>query len=216
MLKKIIKASILCLFAVSVSAPGVIAEVHDESETQLLERDTEGTEPDRNGEVDRVLAYIDDNLNDTYQTMYLDYQMDTAVYVFLFTTAVSQSDQDAMYALVDESIFISFEEVAYTKESLLSKQVEIDEAGFDYDDFTINYTGADIINGYVNVAIVPYSEANAQVIYNAFGDDMVKVEQGDAMTTMDMGIVAETAEAEEEELNFFQRIFRAIRSWLPW
>lgn len=75
---------------------------------------------------------------------------------------------------------------------LLQKQAEIDKYVFEdhakeieAKGFKITYTGP--MGEYVEIGITPYSEENAKFLYDIFGNDMVKVVEGQQAVLMDVG-----------------------------
>ncbi|MCZ0703227.1 hypothetical protein J2T56_001493 [Natronobacillus azotifigens] len=221
---KLIKVSVFVLLLSSITFSTVFAE--EDTDRVIIEEVEDRVVSNYLEDQEIALTYIDEHLRDSYETMYIDWDENNEnKLVFLFRDPVDTAHQEAIRALVEEPSAIVFDEVLYTKEELIAKQKEIEAGGLEYDNFTINYLSSNVMNGTVNVGIVPYSEENAQILYQAYGNDMIVVEQGDEFTTMEMGIMARTSdqdaveeikEEEEEELNFFQRLFRAIRSWFPW
>ncbi len=72
---------------------------------------------------------------------------------------------------------------------LLEKQKEIDTYVFEQHAKEITDKGFKVthtapMDGYVEVGITPYNEANADYLYKVFGKDMVKVVEGEQATTM--------------------------------
>lgn len=75
---------------------------------------------------------------------------------------------------------------------LLQKQAEIDKYVFEdhakeieAKGFKITHTGP--MGEYVEIGITPYSEENAKFLYDIFGEDMVKVVEGQQAVLMDVG-----------------------------
>lgn len=99
-------------------------------------------------------------------------------------------------------------------EKITEKQVEIDKYLFgDYKDdiakkgFTVSTTTV-TPDGFVQIGITPFSQENADYLYELFGKDMVKVVEEAQATTLDDSKAAETAkvvsvadDAKEEKTN---------------
>jgi hypothetical protein len=78
-----------------------------------------------------------------------------------------------------------------SESELLQKQQEIDKYVFEQHKediakkgFTVTQTGP--IDGYVEIGITPYSEENANYLYEIFGRENVKVVEGIQATTLDI------------------------------
>lgn len=212
MSKKLVLACTLCLLMSYRYVPYVLAEedvslvlIREDSEIDQLEQES----------YQQVIDYVEEHYSDIFETLHMEWKDGASQHVLLFTENIREDEQDIIRELVNDGS-VRFETVPFSKEELLAKQSEIEAGGFEYDGFTINYLGSDLLNGIVNVAIAPYSNENAQVIYDEFGEDMVHVEQGDAVTTMEVEMTSDETEEKTEDLNFFQRIIRAIRNWFPW
>ena len=90
-------------------------------------------------------------------------------------------------------------------DTLLDKQTEIDKYLFadhmgdiEAQGFKVSYTG--ITDLYVEIGITPYTEANAQYLYDIFGDENVKIVEGDMMTAYsNTGIATDAAVSGEAQ-----------------
>lgn len=218
MSKKLVLACTLCLLLSYRYVPYVLAE--EDVSSVLIREDSEIDQLEQES-YQQAIDYLEEHYSDSFETLHMEWKDGVSQYVLLFTDNISEEEQDIIRELVNDGSDVRFETVPFSKDELLAKQSEIEAGGFDYDGFTINYLGTDLLNGVVNVAIVPYNNENAQVIYDKFGENTVHVEEGDAVTTMDFGLEVEMTsddetEEETEDLNFFQRIIRAIRNWFPW
>lgn len=85
---------------------------------------------------------------------------------------------------------------------LLKKQQEIDSYLFEQhkDDisqrsFSVTHTG--VVDNYVEIGITPYSEENANYLYEIFGKDKVKVVEGVQATTMEISTTSVTTTSAE-------------------
>lgn len=102
------------------------------------------------------------------------------------------------------SIFSSTVALAYTNEgqqtearepqsavanNLLEKQKQIDKFVFEEHANEISDKGFKVINtsvvgNFIEIGIMPYSEENAEYLYNAFGNDLVKIIEGKQVVTV--------------------------------
>ncbi len=122
------------------------------------------------------------------------------LFLSTFSTGVAFAETNAS---VDKTLAFTSEVSSIDKE--LSKlQEEIDQYVFvdhadeiSKKDFMVTNTG--VVDGVVEVGILPYSKANAQVITDAFGTDKVKVVEGEdvMMYAFDEGILIEGEETQE-------------------
>ena len=219
----------------------VNAEQTNEEEESLLIEPSEGLYHQEIEEVQLILDYIEKDLSETFETMYIDWESSSeGVYTFLFSGPIKEEELDNLHALAND-MSVAFTEIDYTKEQLEEKHLEILETRFDYDDFSIRHVGPDMAKGYVVIGIDPYTETNAQILYDQFGHERVTVEEGHEISTMDFSVTSEddeellldssdsddsadvgeveaetiSVEIVEEDLNWFQRLWRAIKSWLP-
>lgn len=122
------------------------------------------------------------------------------------------------------SIFSSTVALAYTNEgqqtearepqsavanNLLEKQKQIDKFVFEEHANEISDKGFKVINtgvvgNFIEIGIMPYSEENAEYLYNAFGNDVVKIIEGKQVVTVGTAIdspdnsVSSTVVLEEE------------------
>lgn len=123
----------------------------------------------------------------------------------------------------DTPVSVQIEQVKADDE-LLQKQKEIDQYVFeqnkkDLDDrgISVAYTG--VIDNYVEVGIIPYSEKNADYIYELFGKDQVKVVEGIMATTMISGndnpeVVMQFEQADQEKPSILSSFFSSIWNWI--
>jgi len=116
--------------------------------------------------------------------------------------------------LAPDELMTTQAEQQIANEKITEKQVEIDKYLFgDYKDdiskkgFTVSTTTV-TPDGFVQIGITPFSQENADYLYELFGKDMVKVVEEAQATTLDDSKAAETAEvvsvaddAKEEKTN---------------
>ncbi|MGE4283456.1 MAG: stalk domain-containing protein [Clostridia bacterium] len=85
---------------------------------------------------------------------------------------------------------------AGVENQLLEKQREIDQYIFqthaeDIADTGFKVTNTGLLNGYVEIGILPYNEDNANYLYNIFGKEKVKVVKGIQAVALPLAIVDE-------------------------
>ncbi|MBM7543011.1 hypothetical protein [Amphibacillus cookii] len=221
------KVTFIYSLIVTILSPSVIiaSEVDLDQRFESIEYDF--TIDDPNKEIlEEIQSYIDQHLDEAFETMYLDWtEDDQSIYTFLFSEPLTEKDLAELFERSGD-LSAQFVEVDYTQKDLEEKQLEIEAEGFEYSDFTINFVGTDIRNGMVNVGIVPYTEENADKLYQQFGDERVNVEQGDAVSILPMTVDQEEDETEimpisaeetaDQELNWFKSLWQTVVSWLPW
>ncbi|MGP4040788.1 hypothetical protein ACTWP4_12965 [Gracilibacillus sp. D59] len=170
--------------------------------------------------------YIEKHLSDSFAGLYIDREeKQTGVVVLMFTESVTDEHRQALEGFAEQPDDIKIKEVDYTEEQLIEKQKEIDEDGFEYDNFIIYHTSVDITTGKVVVGIDPLNEENVQFLHDKYGEKLVDVVKGKQATTLETtAMEAEMAgskemtnesapEEQEEERNFFQKIVDAIKGW---
>ncbi|SHN26543.1 hypothetical protein [Gracilibacillus kekensis] len=218
---------IMIIFLLSLLADGVGAEVGSKGLTnEIVELEEDGVDPNHSQAREKVLDYINTNVSETFAGMYIDREeKDLGVLVFLFTEEPSNHHKAQMKNLIEEPTEICFKEVAYTEQELMERQDEVNKDGLDYENFTIYHTGIDIINTKVEIGIAPYSEENAQKLYDKYGQDLINVVEGSKASTLEMQpletaeegkvttIKPEESTSDDEGLNFFQKIIEAIKGW---
>jgi len=108
--------------------------------------------------------------------------------------APTDAPDAAVSYLVDESSVISDE--------MLQKQSEIDKYLFEdhiekinEKGFMVTHTGP--VDDYVEIGITPYNEENAAYLYSIFGEDKVKVIEGQQAELYNMQLVTDTVNAED-------------------
>ncbi|WP_017473422.1 hypothetical protein [Amphibacillus jilinensis] len=221
------KAIVTYSIIVIILFPTMLSASEDDLDERFDSIEYDFTIDDPNQEkLEDIQSYIDSHLAEAFETMYLDWtEDDQNIYTFLFSKPLSENDLDELSNLSGDAL-AQFLEIDYTQKDLDEKQAEIEAAGFEYSDFSINFVGTDIRNGVVNVGIVPYTEEHAAQLYQQFGEEFVHVEQGDAFSILPMvddqeGEDVETTtssveEPAEQQLNWFQRIWQTVSSWWPW
>ncbi|QGH33190.1 hypothetical protein GI584_03685 [Gracilibacillus salitolerans] len=177
-----------------------------------------------NETIENAQQYIEEHLSDSFAGLYIDREeKQTGVVVLMFTESIADEHRQALEGFAEQPEDIEIREVDYTEEQLIEKQREIDQDGFEYDDFSIYYTGVDIIDGKVEVGIDPLNEENIQFLQDKYGVELIDVVEGEQATTLEMttmdtemdGSMETTDESaqQEEERNFFQKIVDAIKGW---
>ncbi|WP_058306220.1 hypothetical protein [Gracilibacillus massiliensis] len=218
---------IMVIILLNLPADSVGAEVGSEGLTKdIVELEEDGVDPNHTQAREKVLDYIDANVSDTYAGMYIDREeRDLGVLVFLFTEELSNHHKEQIESLIEEPAEVSFKQVAYTEQELMEKQDKINEDGLEYDEFSIYNTGIDIINTKIEIGIDPYSEGNAQVLYDKYGKGLINVIEGSKASTLELRplntaeesnvktLKTEEDNSNEEELNFFQKVIESIKSW---
>ncbi len=118
-----------------------------------------------------------------------------AVMLGLTMASLSTAPAYAMLATSTTASDISSEQ----SNELTSKQSEIDKLLFEANaksiekqGFMVNYTG--VVNDYVEIGISPYSDENANFIYDIVGKDKVKVVEMDQSILYASGVAADTAQ----------------------
>ncbi|WP_163538356.1 hypothetical protein [Gracilibacillus sp. YIM 98692] len=206
---------------------GVSAEANSDGLTkQIRDWEEEGIDPNHHEARDSVLDYISEHLSETYAGMYIDReQRDLGVMVFLFTEPVAEHHTQEMQGLIQGPAEIEFKEVAYTEEELRDKQKKIDSNGFEYEAFTITHTGVDIKNTIVEIGIDPYTEENAQTLYDQFGEEQIEIVEGKPVTTLEMETTSTDVNEEEDDKregtdtieenqpNFLGKVLQVIKNW---
>ncbi|MCE7792917.1 hypothetical protein K8O68_10870 [Salipaludibacillus sp. CUR1] len=209
MFKKLAVAGTVLILTIS-SLPTEAAAEQDNLDKQLQEWEDDGIDPNHTEVMEDVTAYIKENADEHFAGRFIDRkERELGVLVFLFTEPLAEEHEENIYDLVEDPAEIEIRIVDYTEEDLLDKQAEIDAGGFNYNDFSIEHTAVSVTDTHVEVGINPYTEENAAVIYEEFGEELVHVVEGAAAYTMND--VNETgmstaSEVENGELNFFQRI----------
>ena len=113
----------------------------------------------------------------------------------------------------DEVMTIQIQSISPEDEAIMNKQIEIDQYLFkqhikDIEEkgFKVIYTG--VSEGKVEIGITPFSEKNANYLYELFGNDMVKVIETeavelkeDAYTSMPESTMVITAAPDSTTLN---------------
>lgn len=200
------------------------AEVEELERSMIeLEEDVNHTET-----IEKAQQYIEENLADRFAGLYIDREEQlSGVVVLMFTEPIAEEHQQALEGFAEQPEDIKIREVDYTEEQLIEKQKEIDDDGFEYDNFTIYHTIIDIINGKVVVGIDALNEDNRQFLYDKYGEELVEIVEGEQATTLEMttfeadmenDIEVTTQEelqeeGQEEERNFFQKIIDTIKGW---
>lgn len=118
-----------------------------------------------------------------------------AVMLGLTMASLSTAPAYAMLATSTTASGISSEQ----SNELTAKQSEIDKLLFEANaksiekqGFMVNYTG--VVHDYVEIGISPYSDENANFIYDIVGKDKVKVVEMDQSILYASGVAADTAQ----------------------
>ncbi|MGN8648019.1 hypothetical protein ACTNEO_18290 [Gracilibacillus sp. HCP3S3_G5_1] len=215
------------ILGVTLFLPTVVladAEVEELERSMIeLEEDVNHTET-----IEKAQQYIEEYLADRFAGLYIDREGQlSGVVVLMFTEPIAEEHQQALEGFAEQPEDIKIREVDYTEDQLIEKQKEIDDAGFEYDNFTIYHTSIDIINGKVVIGIDALNEDNRQFLYDKYGEELVEIVEGEQATTLEMttfeadmenDIEVTTQqelqeEEQEEERNFFQKIIDTIKGW---
>ena len=200
--------TIIVLIAALLISPAVAADEED------LDFE-DGVDPNHMEVMEDLHDYVEEHLEEDFAGRYINREeRDLGVIVYLFTKMPDEEHVNAMEDLLDENAELSIETAELTEEELNSIQQEIDNAGFSYGDFEITHTAITIQHTAVEVGIEPYSEENAQMIYDAFGSDYVNVVEGEQAETMDDDGEADVNSnaVQEERQNLFNRIIDWFRN----
>ncbi|MFD2655823.1 hypothetical protein [Gracilibacillus thailandensis] len=177
--------------------------------------------------IEDAQQYIEEHLSDSFAGLYVDREeKQTGVIVLMFTESIADEHRQALEGFAKQPEDIEIREVDYTEEQLIEKQREIDQDGFEYDDFSIYYTGVDIIDGKVEVGIDPLNEENIQFLQDKYGEELIDVVEGEQATTLEMTTmdaemesqqledkVVTTQQEQDDERNFFQKIIDTLKGW---
>ena len=198
--------TIIFLIASLLISPAVAADEED------LDFE-DGVDPNHMEVMEDLHDYVEEHLEEDFAGRYIDREeRDLGVIVYLFTEMPDDEHVNAMEDLLDENAELSIETAEMTEDELNSIQQEIDNAGFNYGNFEITHTASMIQDTTVEVGIEPYSDENAQVIYDEFGTDYVTVVEGEEATN-DMGEDnAPSGAVQEERQNLFNRIIDWFRN----
>ncbi|OIJ15576.1 hypothetical protein BKP35_00850 [Anaerobacillus arseniciselenatis] len=176
----------------------------EEREKLLVEINEEGDDINHYETIEKLRNYIEDNVNDgSFASLHIDREEAlTGTVVLSFTKELSPTIKDEIKALVEEPAKVSFRVVDYTEDELIEKQREINLAAFEETVFeakgiSVYHTSTDVINNRINIGISPFNAETAQVIYDYFDSNMIKVEEGQQVRTL-MDVATEEAEATEE------------------
>ncbi len=206
----------------AVFPAGVLADEDDSFTNQIEEWEEQGIDPNHTEVIDEIRAYISEHIeDDVFSSLHIDRdKSDLGVIVLSFTEELNSEHEAEMKQLVTEPAEVEIRYVEFSEEELMSKQQEIDSNGFEYDRFTIHFTGVDVTENAVKVGIEPYNEENSQVIYDQYGSEMVNVVEGeqpvlldDSSENMAGDVSSETIEATENDRNFIQNIFHSVKNW---
>ncbi|AOM83479.1 hypothetical protein [Salisediminibacterium beveridgei] len=197
---------ILILIAAFLFSPAVAA-----AENNLKYED--GVDPNHMDVTEAIHDYVEEHLEENFAGRYIDRdERDLGVIVYLFTEMPGDEHVSAMEERLDEDAELAIQVAELSEDELNSIQQDIDSAGFNYGDFEITHTASMIQDTAVEVGIKPYSDENAQVIYDEFGSDYVNVVEGEEATD-DMGEDnAPSGAVQEERQNLFNRIIDWFRN----
>ena len=204
----------------------------EEREKLLVETDEEGVDINHYETIEKLRDYIEDNVNDgSFASLHIDREEAlTGTVVLSFTKELSPTMKGDINALVEDPAKVSFRVVDYTEDELIEKQREIDFAAFEETVFeakgiSVYHTSTDVINNRVNIGISPFNAETAQVIYDYFDSDMIKVEEGQQVHTL-IDVATEETDATEEvktisidnattddKPGFFSKIWNWLTQW---
>ncbi len=175
-----------------------------EREKLLVETNEEGVDINHYETIEKLRDYIKNNVNDgSFASLHIDREEAlTGVIVLSFTKELSQNMKEEMNALVEKPTEVTFRVVDFTEDELIEKQREIDIASFEESVFeakgiSVYHTSTDVINNKINIGISPFNAETAQVIYDYFDSDMIKVEEGQQVHTL-IDVATEETEASED------------------
>lgn len=205
-----------------------VTSVHAESDPfteQMQEWEEQGIDPNHTEVVEAVRGYIDKHINDdVFASLHIDREeKELGIIVLSFTEDIAKHHKQALKALETEQSKISFREVEYTEDELISKQAEIDFHAFENEGIKIYHTGIDVIGNQVEIGISPYNEENAEIVYDRYGTDMITVVEGAQATAEAAVDTAQQIEEkqndtelqteDEDNKNGFQKFFSSIIQW---
>jgi hypothetical protein len=117
----------------------------------------------------------------------------------MFTSAAYANTDDTILFTTQVEPAVVTEQLNEINEDILAKQREIDKYLFeDHVDeikakgFTVTHTGP--MEDYVEIGITPYTEENANYLYEIFGKDNIKVVEGQQAVLYDTGVATTDAE----------------------
>lgn len=173
----------------------------------------DGVDPNHTDVREAIQAYVDEELSDTFASMYIDRDdRDLGVLVFQFTEMPDEAHIDAMHALKDDDAALEIREVDMTEEELQSIQSDIDADGFSRDGFAITHTATMIQNGTVEIGINPYRDEHADALYDQYDADLITVVEGQEATVDSGEPDVDEHVVQEERRDLFQRILNWFRN----
>lgn len=200
----------------------------DEHEIDPLSREfEEWNEPDIDvnhfAVIQEMMDYIKQNINkDIFASLHIDREEKAiGIIVLSFTEELRDVDKHALEALAEESVEVRFRVVDYSERELLEKQAEVDSDLSRFEDLgiTIYHTGVNVFINRVEIGISPFTEENANIIYQYFGDEKIYVVEGHEIQLLfaielDEEASVNTAfissEEDKKDLNFFQRFVKRV------
>lgn len=193
---------------------------------QLQQWEEQGIDPNHMDVIDAIRSYLDAHIDDdVFAGLHIDREeKELGIVVLSFTEDIGEEHKQALKAMETEHTEIRIREVDYSEQELKSKQAEIDFDAFEHEGITIYHTGIDVISNRVEIGISPYSEENAEKVYERYGRDMIQVVEGEAATTEAGVNTAGKADVEqddaesignevEDDKNAFQKFFSTIIQW---
>ncbi|WP_202079841.1 hypothetical protein [Caldalkalibacillus salinus] len=170
----------------------VQAEEEADFTEQLMEWEAAGIDANHTATIENLRAYIDANIDPgTFAGLHIDRdERLLGTIVLSFTEEVSEETKQDMEALLSENARLQIRIVDYTEQDLMAKQEEINKVfinddGYITEDIKMDHAGVDMINNVVEIGIRPFNEETAQVVYDRFGDEMINVVEGHALTPFD-------------------------------
>ncbi|ADU28551.1 hypothetical protein [Evansella cellulosilytica] len=171
--------SFLVVFSLLLGT-SAFAEQEPITREKLEEWEEQGIDPNHTEVSENLLEYVNEHLSDIFASMHIDRsERELGVLVFSFIEPVSEEHASAMKQLVSSPAEVELRQVQYKEAELNAKTAEIDLNQFQEAGISIYRVGPDVTHNRVEIAIEPYNEENARMIYDYYGSEMIHVVEGE-------------------------------------